>query len=169
MKASSRLCADGEEFSFLDAGQEWIVSWHPPIAMPSGTPHGSASICFTLDRKIVLVSTTHGESWEFPGGRPEGNENWYDTLEREITEEACAQLTEASLLGYSVGRCIRGHEASLVIVRALCRSVVQLMPWDPKHETTDRCLVESDVALDKIRIPQGMRPIYERWLHEAGV
>ncbi len=167
MSIPPKACEDGEEFNFQDGGQDWIISWHSPNVAPPGTPHGSAAVCFTPERKVVLVSATHGKFWEFPGGRPEGNEEWRDTLEREVSEEACAQVTDASLLGFCVGRCTKGHEEGLVIVRAAWRSAVVLMPWKPQHETTDRRTIEADTALDAIRIPQGARPIYERWMQAS--
>ena len=67
-----------------------------------------------------------GSSWDFPAGRPEGDEDWRATLDREVLEEACASVEEATLLGFSKGVCIRGPEEGLVLVRSLWCAVVSL-------------------------------------------
>lgn len=48
--------------------------------------------------------TSDGESWGLPGGRPEGDEDWRVTLDREVFEEACVRVEDAKLLGFSRGR-----------------------------------------------------------------
>ena len=114
-----------QEFVFQDDGQEWIVAWHLPPNPPSGKPHGSAAICVTAVGEVVLVSQD-SELWELPDGRPEANEDWRATLDREVMEEACAKVTDASLLGFSRGVCVKGHEEGLVLVRAIWRADVEL-------------------------------------------
>src|SRR3954453_5535067 len=88
------------------SGDPWTVTWHPPTRPPSGTAHGSQAICVS-DAGHVLI-TGDGQAWGWPGGRPEGNETWLDTLRREVQEEACATVTEAQLLGFTQGRCLAG-------------------------------------------------------------
>jgi 8-oxo-dGTP pyrophosphatase MutT (NUDIX family) len=161
------MARDREEFSFQDAGQDWIGSWHSPdIPLTSGKPHGSAAICLTAGGSVVLVSS-NGHSWNFPGGRPEREEDWRTTLEREVLEEACARVEEATLLGFSKGVCVKGPEEGLVLIRALWRAVVSLRSWEPHHETSHRLLVPSDAALARVSFPRGLGPIYRRWFHEA--
>ena len=47
-------------------------------------------------------------------------EDWRATLEREVLEEACASVEEATLLGFAKGVCAsEGPEEGLVLVRAL--------------------------------------------------
>lgn len=41
---------------------------------------------FTVDNKIVIVSK-NGKDWQFPGGHPNGDETWQETLAREVYEE----------------------------------------------------------------------------------
>ena len=109
---------DAEEVEIEVGGQRWINSWHSSAAVPAGKPHGSAGICVTEAVEVVLISAD-GTSWDFPAGRPEGSETWEETLRREVLEEACAVVTEARLLGFCRGRCVRGHEAGLVLVRSI--------------------------------------------------
>ncbi|MGD9890109.1 MAG: hypothetical protein AB7R89_11040 [Dehalococcoidia bacterium] len=152
------IAADGEAIDHHAAGQNWVVSWHPPtLPPPDGTPHGAAAVCLTLDRQVVLVSA---------GGRPEWGEVWRATLDREVLEEACATVEEATLLGYSRGICTRGPEEGLVLIRSLWRAVVSLHSWEPRYEITHRLVVPADQALSRIG-PSVCQPIYRRWFQDA--
>jgi len=171
MNQQAPVARDREEFKYSANGQDWIASWYPPLfPPPGGKRHGSAAICFTSERNVVLISSD-GQSWDSPGGRPEGDEDWRTTLEREVLEEACAQVEEASLLGFSKGVCVRGHEEGLVLVRALWSAVVSLHQWEPHHEISHRLIVPPDTALTRLlaqeSIPVGLQPIYRRWFYEA--
>ena len=158
---------DGEEIRWRDGrGQDIVSTWHPPeLTAPSGKPHGAAGICFTSEGNVVLVEESG--SWVFPGGRPEEDEDWRATLDREVLEEACASVEEATLLGFARGECIRGEEEGLVLVRSLWRAEVSLHPWEPQHETTDRIVVPPDEALEKVEFGRGMRRIFQRWFRDA--
>ena len=100
---------------------------------PPGQPHGANAFCVTADGEVVLISSD-GDRWGWPGGRPEPGESWQQTLEREILEEACARVTGARLLGFVRGRCADGREKGLVLVRSIWRAEVTLRPWLPEHE-----------------------------------
>jgi ADP-ribose pyrophosphatase YjhB (NUDIX family) len=138
---------DGKQAECHDAGQMWLASWHEPtMRPPAGKPHGSSAICLTSSGEVVMVSE-NGASWSIPGGRPEPGEDWRRTLDREVFEEACATVEEATLLGYTRAICVRGHEQGLVLVRAQCRAAVSLAAWHPRHEIVARRLVTMDEAL----------------------
>jgi len=173
------VAEDGEEFAFHNAGQDWLVSFHPAwLAPPEGKNHGSTAFCFTPEGQIVLVSKD-GAAWEPPAGRPEGEESLRETLDREVLEEACATVEDAALLGYSRGFCVRGMEDGLVIVRALWWARVSLKPWEPRFEMQHRLLVAPDVALARIGIealvptfgdmprPSGHSAIFRRFFADA--
>ncbi len=103
MNESTEVAGDGQEIRFHDAGQDWTVAWYPPaLPVPSGKPWGSAGVCITDTGDVVMV-TSDGESWGLPGGRPEGDEDWRVTLDREVFEEACVRVEDAKLLGFSRG------------------------------------------------------------------
>jgi 8-oxo-dGTP pyrophosphatase MutT (NUDIX family) len=68
------------------------VSWHLQPEPPDGKNHGSSGVCLTPARDMVLVSAD-GVVWGLPGGRPEGDESFEETLRREVSEEACARVS----------------------------------------------------------------------------
>ena len=160
---------DGEELPHQDNGQDWIVSWHPPSTPPAGTPHGAAGICLTGDAGIVLVQNAGG--WEIPAGRPEDDENWEETLRREMKEEACVAVTEARFLGFTRGPCVRGAQQGHVIVRSVWRAEVELRPWKPQFEMTDRLVIPSLDVWNRLTMPESesMARINARMLVEAGI
>jgi len=103
------LAADGEQFAVHSNGGNWLIAWHSPLSVPEGTPHGANAFCITLDDQIVLISGD-GERWGWPGGRPEGDESWEQTLRREVLEEVCATVSNARLLGFCRAVCLSGSE-----------------------------------------------------------
>lgn len=112
------MLSDGEEIEIETAGQRWMMSWHSPPYAPVGRLHGSAGLC-VVGSDLVLV-TTDGVTWDFPAGRPEGDESWEETLRREVLEEACAVVTSARLLGFSRGRSLLVFSQSntrIVVIR----------------------------------------------------
>jgi ADP-ribose pyrophosphatase YjhB (NUDIX family) len=139
-----------EEFRIHDAIQDWTLSWHPAfLPVPSGTPWSSAGICLTADGEVVLVSSG-GESWGLPGGRPEEDEDWRATLDREVREETCVRVDDATLLGFSRGVRTRGPEEGRVLVRTLWRAAVSVNPWEPHHETSHLLLAPLDEAMARV-------------------
>lgn len=160
---------DGENLTHHDNGQDWIVSWHPPSTPPDGTPHGAAGICITPDGGVVLVRLDG--RWEIPAGRPEGAETWEETLRREMMEEACAVVVEASLLGFARSGCVRGTQEGHVIVRSMWRAAVELLPWEPKFEIPERLVVPASDVWDHLAVPESgnMARITVRMLNEAGI
>ncbi len=102
----------------------------PAASAPPGQPHGANAFCLTSDGDVVLISPD-GERWGWPGGRPEPGESWEQTLRREISEEACATVTGARLLGFVRSRCTSGREEGLVLVRSIWLAEVTVLPWQP--------------------------------------
>ncbi len=159
------LVGDGEQLEYHGNGEHWLVSSHPSPHPPDGTPHGSTAIALTASNDLVLVSQD-GEIWDLPGGRPEPGEEPRATLDREMLEEACARVEDATLLGFMRGACIQGPEEGLIIVRSFWRASVSLLKWQPRYEMKHRCLVRPDEGLTRIT-PTGPMSLYERMFHEA--
>ena len=156
------------EIAVRSTGGDWIVAWHPGSSIPEGTPHGATAICLTAGGGLVLISGD-GERWGLPGGRPEGDESWEQTLNREVLEEACAIVIEARLLGFTQGRCLSGPEAGLVLVRSMWRAEVELMPWQPQFEILHRRVVAAAEWPAHLWIDEGFEPIFRRAFVEAGL
>jgi ADP-ribose pyrophosphatase YjhB (NUDIX family) len=164
-----RVAGDGEEFALRSNEGDWLVGWHSPIAAPPvGKAHGANAFCMTAEDGVVLVSND-GERWGWPGGRPEGDESWEQTLRREVLEEVCAIVGPARLLGFCRGECLTGPEAGLVLVRSVWRAEVELMPWEPRFEIAHRRVVPATELLSHLWMEKGFEPIYHRALAEAGL
>jgi ADP-ribose pyrophosphatase YjhB (NUDIX family) len=112
-------------------GARYRVSWFdPPFMPPLAETTQALGICFTADSEIVLV-TWNDADWTLPGGTVAPGETLDRTLTREVREEACAQVTASRLLGFTRGRCVRGPEEGLVLVRSMWRAEVPLERWAP--------------------------------------
>ena len=167
MSEASRPAREYEAFQVETGGQDVLVTWFPPHDVPEGQRHGSGGICLTDNGEVVLA-THDGETWGFPAGRPEGSESWEETLRREMREEACVEVREAKLLGFSRGECIRGHEKGLVLVRSIWLAKVELNEWAPEHETLARKLVQPEGLLEELALDVFL-PLHHRALITAGL
>src|SRR5262249_1963448 len=141
----NRVARDGEEFN---AGG-WLIAWHAPESVPTGTPHGANAFCIAGGDGVVLISND-GERWGWPGGRPEGHECWEETLRREVMEETCSIVRSARLLGFGRGACLSGPEKGVVLIRSIWRAEVELMPWKPQFEILHRRVVPAAELLSHL-------------------
>ena len=164
----NHAASDGQEFVVRSNGGDWLIAWHSPSAVPAGTPHGANAFCVTADDRVVLISND-GERWGWPGGRPEGDESWGQTLRREILEETCSIVNDARLLGFCRSSCLSGPEKDRVLVRSIWRAEVNLLPWKPSFEIAHRRVVLAEELLSHLWMESGFEPIYHRALMEAGL
>ncbi len=162
------VARDGEEFAVRSNGGDWLTAWHSPTAAPEGIAHGANAFCVTTDNHVVLISND-GEQWGWPGGRPEDDESWEQTLRREVLEEACAVVVDARLLGFCRSVCLTGPERGRALVRSIWLAEVELMPWEPRFEITHRRVVPATELLAHLWMGEGFEPIYHRALMEAGL
>jgi ADP-ribose pyrophosphatase YjhB (NUDIX family) len=147
---------------------DWLTAWCSPLRAPAGTPHGANGLCVAADGCVVLIGND-GLRWGWPGGRPEPDESWEQTLYREVLEETCSVVRAARLLGFCRSVCISGPEEGLVLVRSIWRAEVELLPWEPRFEIAHRRLVASAELLSHLSMEEGFAPIYRRALSEAGL
>jgi len=166
--ADRRTALDGEEFAVWSNGADWLTAWHAPNSAPTGTPHGANGFCVAGDDGVVLISND-GERWGWPGGRPEGDESWEETINREVMEETCSIVRSARLLGFCRSACLSGPEKGLVLVRSIWRAEVELMPWKPRFEILHRRVVPATELVSQVWMEKGFEPIYCRALKEAGL
>ncbi len=163
---ASLVAHDGQEIPVQSNGGDWLIAWHPPTTAPPGEAHGANAFCVTRGDSVVLISSD-GERWGWPGGRPEGHESWEETLRREILEEACATVQDAQMLGFCRAKCLTGPEEGLVLVRSIWRAEVDLMSWKPRFEIAHRRVVPREELLSHLWIEAGFEPLYYRALLEA--
>ena len=149
--------------------QEWLVSWHGRTDVPAGKRHGVAGVCVGPMGLLVLISAD-GHSWDFPAGRPEGDETDEETLRREMREEACVEVLDAHLLGYARSECVVGRENGLVLVRSFWRAAVRIDAWKPEFEIQHRLVVPTSEVARYVLDPDGaFTRIHLRALVEAGL
>ncbi|XSG73654.1 NUDIX hydrolase [Herpetosiphon llansteffanensis] len=146
--------------------QTWNVRWYAADSEPAGKAHGSAGICLTPNRQIVVVSQ-NGRDWDVPAGRSELGESWAATLQRELAEEACALVQSASLLGFCQSQCLNGAEQGLILVRAFWLAQVAIQPWQPQFEMIERRIID----LSEIwgYLPHAYLPVYRHVLQVASL
>jgi 8-oxo-dGTP pyrophosphatase MutT (NUDIX family) len=162
------IARDFDEMSTPIDGEDWRMAWYPAGDAPRGRPHGANAFCVTDAGEVVLISTD-GTHWGWPGGRPEAGESWEDTLRREVLEEACAVVTDARLLGFARSRCLNGDKKGLVLVRSIWRAEVRLLPWRPEFEIPFRQLVPARDLATHLWMEDGAQPLYSRAAREAAL
>jgi ADP-ribose pyrophosphatase YjhB (NUDIX family) len=154
----------------VSAGQHWLVTWHPPGAAITGRPHGATGVCLGSNGRDLILISPDEVYWGLPGGRPEGTETLRQTLDREMREEACVEVLDARLLGFSRSVCTQGQEKDLVLVRSFWRAQVNIEPWQPEFEIPYRRVVPAARARDFLREPDTTATrISLRALAEAGL
>ena len=159
---------EGEQLPMRTDGQDWLVAWFGPDEVPAGTRHGAAGVCVGPEIVPVLIGPD-GRSWGFPAGRPQGDETDEETLRREMREEACVEVVEARLLGYSRGECVQGHELGLVLVRLFCQPTSGSMPQIPVRDRAPAGRSRLGSHALRPRSDPASARIHLRALVEAGV
>jgi ADP-ribose pyrophosphatase YjhB (NUDIX family) len=160
----SHPAVDREPLLAPGGASDWLVSWHPPDEEPAGRNHGSTGICVTDSGQVVLIGHD-GTRWGLPGGRPEGDETYEETLRREMDEEACVDVVRARLLGFMRSECMRGPELGLVLVRAAWRAEVRVLPFQARFEIPLRHIVAASDALAYVE--EGLTEAERRVLRRA--
>lgn len=90
---SHRVIWNGKEvlFEWLAGGPE-LVGQYGPITQGYG-------LCVNENREVVIVSGDEGKTWTLPGGSVEPGETVWQTLEREVAEEADIEISGIKFLG----------------------------------------------------------------------
>lgn len=88
-------------------------------------------------------------------------------MRREVREQACATVVDARLLGYARIRRIDGPDAGRMLVRSIWRADVDVDPWLPKFEMTERRGVPVDELLPYLETAYD--PVHRRILLETAL
>jgi|CXWL01.1.fsa_nt_gi ADP-ribose pyrophosphatase YjhB (NUDIX family) len=112
-------------------------SFIPPLELITQ----ASGLCFTDDSKIVLV-TADRETWQLVGGHPQTNETIENAFIREVSEEACATVTEIAYLGAQEVSDPQSPTGFTVYYQARFYARVMLGEFTSKHEIIERKRVE---------------------------
>lgn len=154
------------------AGGVTSIQWVP--ASPFTTFSAAAQVCGVCfdDQGEVLVLSPDGKSgWNLPGGKPESGETWRVTLQRQVREQAGAELGEIALLGaFAVAE---GGRAPYFRLRCAARIVRPDPPTavPAKGETFVRRMIPAAQFMDIVAI-EDERPVLAsalRWLEKHPV
>jgi ADP-ribose pyrophosphatase YjhB (NUDIX family) len=120
-------------------GRRYRIAWFdPPFRPPLEATTQALGICFTGDRRIVLV-TWDGEHWSLPGGSLEPGETVEQALAREVREEACARVVRYRYIGCQRVEELDDGRPAYYQTRFWAR--VELDAFRAEHEMTARRLV----------------------------
>lgn len=110
--------------------------WWPPVDRITQ----AYGLCFTREGLVVVVRPDfHG--WNLPGGTVESGEQPFDTLVREVGEEACARVVRSRYLASQHVWDPVGPEGQRSHYQARFWARVELEPWAPQFEMIERRLV----------------------------
>ena len=117
-------------------GTEITLTWESGVTPPGLPVRQVSGVCFTKAGEIVLVSED-GRDWALPGGHPEAGETPYETLAREVLEEACTEVLACTLLGWQ--RVDDPREGPYLQLRYVAR--VRPLNFQPEYEMRCRTTV----------------------------
>jgi hypothetical protein len=144
--------------------QDWICSWHWPDRVPDGTPDGSSGICVIGTGEIILI-TCDGTHWDLPSGRPEGMRRGRRPCDARCVKRRVQRLCRRR----SWDSADAGPQAGQALLRSLWRADVELGPWSPQFETTQRRTVLPTEVVDQVAMANGLARVVSRALHGATV
>jgi 8-oxo-dGTP pyrophosphatase MutT (NUDIX family) len=131
-------------------GRRLTVRWLPSsFEPPRDLTMQAYGICFTEHRKILLVTIGDGR-WNLPGGSPEPGETVEQALAREVWEEACARVVRSRYIGCQQVEDPDSPDGPKLYYQVRFWARVEVYPFKPLFETTDRKLVEPSEFLDTL-------------------
>lgn len=85
---------------FINDSETSYLTWHPQKDLSNlENVEQVYGICFEKDGRMLIVNTTG--NWCLPGGTPEKDESFEETLKREVDEEADVEIDNLIPLGYN--------------------------------------------------------------------
>ena len=112
-----------------------------------------------------MVTTDRATGWTVPGGRLEAGEDGATALVREVREEACATVVAHRLVGYQRAYELGPDGVVDDFAQAKFVARVDLDPWEPRHETCERRLLDLDGLSSWLS--KSWSPIGRQWVQRA--
>jgi len=112
------------------------ILWREGFAL-EGKKHTQVSGYVFNDKNQILI-VKNGKTWTIPGGHPENNEKYLETLTRELMEEACVTLKDEKYLG-AVEVVENGETYYQVRYTA---KVKDILPFKQEWEISERLFVD---------------------------
>jgi 8-oxo-dGTP pyrophosphatase MutT (NUDIX family) len=127
-----------------EQGRRVTFTWFDPPFRPE-PPHSNQAygICFTEAGLIVLgaCDVDGAPYWNLLGGGVEPGETLEGCLVREVMEEGCARVAESRYIGCQRVDDPEHPAGPRRYYQARFWARVELLPWDPRHEVSERRLV----------------------------
>ncbi len=95
-------------------------------------------LVFNEKNQILIVHNCKNKLWQLPGGKPEKGENYYQTLCRELVEEANIILDKSSIIDGFYQNVYKNDELSCIQLRCCARpKVINKFISDPDESITE--------------------------------
>ena len=128
------------------AGAQYKAIWLPAPFYPEENIAQVSALCINEAQEYLLVSHD-GVFWQIAGGHPESNETPMNALAREIKEETCCDLMEATYLG---SRKVINLENNEIHYQLRYFARVQTNPFHPNDEMRYLKSVKADAFLTEL-------------------
>ena len=154
-------------FVALDDQMRWYSSTWLPGPIEGGDDQVTQAMALPVTDDGGAVIVTHKDGGDhIPGGTREHGEELRQTLERELYEEACARVLDATPLGV-LRNATRDADGAVVDVHHGSRwwARVELDPWLPEWEMVERRVTPYTDVLGAL--PAWRHPGNERWITAA--
>jgi 8-oxo-dGTP pyrophosphatase MutT (NUDIX family) len=95
-------------------------------------------LVFNDENKLLIVHNSKNRLWQLPGGKPEAGESYYETLCRELIEEANIILDNDSIVDGFYQNVYKNEELSCVQLRCCARpKIISVFVSDPDESITE--------------------------------
>lgn len=136
IKNKNFSCEENVEECYEILSENCKILWREDFEISNQKYTQVSGYIFNSQRQLLIVK--NGNIWTIPGGHPENNETFLQTLNREIMEEACVKISDARYIG-SVE--VVEKEEKYYQLRFVA-TISELLPFKQEWEISERLFVE---------------------------